>query len=45
MNVHWLVKFKNWKWIADELNPISGLYLDAYQFFEADIIGNIYENK
>ena len=45
MNVFWKVCFKDGKWIADELKPISGLYLDASQFIEAEVIGNIYEGR
>lgn len=45
MNVYWNVKFINSKWIADEMKPISGLYLDANQFIECEVIGNIYEHS
>ncbi len=45
MKFYWTVKFKNGKWVADKIKPISGLYLDAYQFIECEVIGNIYENK
>jgi len=38
MNVYWRVTFKDSKWIADEMKPISGLYLDASQFIECEII-------
>lgn len=44
MSVCWVVKFKDSKWVADEVKPISGLYLDASQFIECEIVGNVYEN-
>lgn len=37
--VYWKVVFKNGRFIADSLND-SGLYLDFYQFSEAQIINN-----
>ena len=37
--VYWKVVFKNGRFIADSLND-SGLYLDFYQFGEAQIINN-----
>ena len=44
LHVYWQVKLKDSKWIADELKPMSGLYLDASQFIGSEVIGNIHEN-
>jgi hypothetical protein len=43
LGVFWKVVFKNSKWIAEPPKPESGLYLDASQFIEAEVIGNILE--
>lgn len=45
MNVYWKVVFKDSKWIADEITPTCSLYLDASQFVQAEVIGNLYEHK
>ena len=44
MNVYWEVMFKESKWVAKPKNNSSGLYLDASQFIECEVIGNIHEN-
>jgi uncharacterized phage protein (TIGR01671 family) len=44
LGIFWVVKFKDGRWIADELKPMAGLYLDYNQFSECQIIGNIFEH-
>ena len=44
MNVYWMVVFEESKWVAKPKNSESGLYLDATQFIETEVIGNTHES-
>lgn len=43
LGVYWEVRFTNSSWIGHPKNE-CGLWLDAKQFSEAEIIGNVYEH-
>lgn len=45
LNVYWKVSFINSRWVAESLKSDSGLWLDANQFKQCEIVGNIYESN